>query len=28
VAKKQPKLKTTKQEFGLEQPGVEFGDTA
>ena len=25
--KKQPKLQTTKQEFGNEQPGVEFGDT-
>jgi preprotein translocase subunit SecA len=24
---KQPKLQTTKQEFGAEQPGVEFGDT-
>ncbi|WP_231426707.1 preprotein translocase subunit SecA [Pedobacter sp. Leaf250] len=24
---KQPKLQTTKQEFGTEQPGVEFGDT-
>jgi len=24
---KQPKLQTTKQEFGSEQPGVEFGDT-
>ncbi|MFI5451088.1 preprotein translocase subunit SecA [Pedobacter sp. UC225_61] len=27
VAKKQPKLQTTKQEYGSEQPGVEFGDT-
>jgi preprotein translocase subunit SecA len=25
--KKQPKLQTTKQEFGSEQPGIEFGDT-
>jgi len=25
--KKQPKLQTTKQEFGNEQPGIEFGDT-
>ncbi|MDN3585499.1 preprotein translocase subunit SecA [Pedobacter aquatilis] len=24
---KQPKLQTTKQEFGAEQPGIEFGDT-
>ena len=25
--KKQPKLQTTKQEFGREEPGLEFGDT-
>ncbi|RZL47621.1 MAG: preprotein translocase subunit SecA [Pedobacter sp.] len=25
--KRQPKLQTTKQEFGREEPGVEFGDT-
>jgi len=25
--KKQPKLQTTKQEFGREEPGIEFGDT-
>ncbi|MBC6109021.1 preprotein translocase subunit SecA [Pedobacter fastidiosus] len=25
--KKQPKLQTTKQEFGNEQAGIEFGDT-
>ena len=25
--KKQPKLQTTKQEFGQEEPGIEFGDT-
>jgi preprotein translocase subunit SecA len=25
--KQQPKLQTTKQEFGQEEPGVEFGDT-
>jgi len=24
---KQPKLQTTKQEFGREEPGIEFGDT-
>ncbi|SER10155.1 preprotein translocase subunit SecA [Pedobacter rhizosphaerae] len=24
---KQPKLQTTKQEFGMEEPGIEFGDT-
>lgn len=24
---KQPKLKTTKQEFGREEPGIEFADT-
>ncbi|MFC4212264.1 preprotein translocase subunit SecA [Pedobacter lithocola] len=24
---KQPKLQTTKQEFGHEEPGIEFGDT-
>ena len=27
VAKKQPKLQTTKQEFGNEQPALDFGDT-
>lgn len=25
--KKQPKLQTTKQEFGRDEPGIEFGDT-
>jgi len=25
--KKQPKLQTTKQEFGSDEPGIEFGDT-
>jgi len=27
LPKKQPKLQTTKQEFGREEPGIEFGDT-